>query len=219
VQIQVLYFAVFRERLRSDGESIELGDGARVADLIAALEQRHDAIRGLHGRYRVAVNQAFALEADALHDGDEVALIPPVAGGTRHARLLDVPPSLDRCLAAVTGPDIGGVVTFTGLVRRHSRGQRIERLEYEAYAAMAESVMAALCDEIEAEVPGVRLAVEHRVGVLAIGDVAVVIAAAAPHRGEAFTACRAMIDRLKERVPIWKKEIGEDGETWIGLGP
>src|SRR6185436_11979431 len=106
----------------------------------------------------------------ALGDGDEVALIPPVAGGAagaageggggRHARLLSEPPSLDRCLAAVQGPEMGGIVTFTGLVRRHSHGARIERLEYEAYAAMAESVMAALCDEIEAEVPAARLAVE-----------------------------------------------------------
>ncbi len=127
--------------------------------------------------------------------------------------------SLDRCLAAVRDPEMGGVVTFTGVVRRHSRGATIEHLEYEAYAAMAERTMTELCDEIEREVPGARLAVEHRVGRLEVGDVAVVIAAAAPHRAEAFTACRAMIDRLKERVPIWKKEIGDDGSEWIGLGP
>jgi molybdopterin synthase catalytic subunit len=111
------------------------------------------------------------------------------------------------------------VVTFTGVVRAQNRGLAVERLEYEAYTEMAEQVMRALCDEIEAELPGARLAVEHRVGTLGVGDVAVVIAAAAPHRAEAFTACRAMIDRLKDRVPIWKKEITPDGATWIGLGP
>jgi molybdopterin converting factor subunit 1 len=219
VRIQVLYFAVFRERLGRDGEAIELPDGAALPQLVAALEERHESVRALRGKYRLAVNQTFAAGDEALGDGDEVALIPPVAGGQRHARLLGEPPSLDRCVAAVGGPEMGGITTFTGLVRRHSRGQRIERLEYEAYPAMAEKVMAELCDEIEREVPGARLAVEHRVGVLGIGDIAVVIAAAAPHRAEAFTACRALIDRLKERVPIWKKEIGESGEEWIGLGP
>jgi len=224
MRIQVLYFAVFRERLGRDGEAIELADGARVDDLIAALEARHDVVRALRGRFRVAVNQAFAGGGDPLADGDEAALIPPVAGGVdapapRHARLVDEPPSQDRCAAAVRGPAMGGLVTFTGLVRRHSQGRTVVRLEYEAYPAMAEKVMRELCDEIEAEIAGVRLAVEHRVGRLGIGDLAVVIAAAAPHRAEAFAACRALIDRLKQRVPIWKKEIGEHGEEWIGLGP
>ena len=104
---------------------------------------------------------------------------------------------------------MGGIVTFTGMVRLHSRGATIDHLEYEAYAPMAVKEMTRLCDEIEAEVAGAALAVEHRVGRLEIGDVAVVIAAAAPHRAEAFTACRAMIDRLKDRVPIWKKEVGD----------
>jgi molybdopterin synthase catalytic subunit len=114
---------------------------------------------------------------------------------------------------------MGGIVTFTGMVRRHSHGVLVDHLEYEAYAAMAIREMTRLCDEIEAEIAGTRLAVEHRVGRLAVGDVAVVIAAAAPHRAEAFAACRAMIDRLKQRVPIWKKEIGSDGAEWVGLGP
>jgi molybdopterin synthase catalytic subunit len=142
-----------------------------------------------------------------------------VAGGARHVALRDDALSLDRCVAAVSGPGKGGIVTFTGAVRRDSRGTTIDHLEYEAYAPMAVRVMTALCDEIEREIAGVELAVEHRVGRLAIGDVAVVIAAAAPHRAEAFAACRAMIDRLKDRVPIWKKEIGENGAEWVGLGP
>jgi molybdopterin synthase catalytic subunit len=114
---------------------------------------------------------------------------------------------------------MGGLVTFTGMVRRHSRGVVVDHLEYEAYGTMAVREMTRLCDEIEAEIPACKLAVEHRVGRLEIGDLAVVIAAAAPHRAEAFTACRAMIDRLKDRVPIWKKEIGDDGAEWVGLGP
>ncbi len=221
MRVRVLYFAVFRERLRTDGETLELADGARVPALISALEEKHDVVRGLRGRYRIAVNQAMIAGDEPLADGDEVALIPPVAGGssTRHVLLSDQPLSLDRCIAAVRGPDAGGIVTFTGMVRRHSHGERIERLEYEAYPGMAEKVMTALCEQIEAEIAGARLAVEHRTGVLAVGDVAVVIAAAAPHRAEAFAACRALIDRLKEQVPIWKKEIGESGAEWVGLGP
>jgi molybdopterin synthase catalytic subunit len=220
LRITVLYFAVFRERLGRDAETVELPDGATTDALVTALEGRHDAVRTLRGRYRLAVNHEMVAASAALADGDEVALIPPVAGGAdRHVLLSAEPLSLDRALAAVRSPEAGGIVTFTGMVRRHSRGVRVERLEYEAYGAMAEKVMRALCDEIEAELPGARLAVEHRVGVLAIGDVAVVIAASAPHRAEAFTACRAMIDRLKDRVPIWKKEIGEDGSEWVGLGP
>jgi len=221
--VTVLYFAVFRERLGRDAEKIELPDGADTVALVGELERRYDVIAGLRGRYRLALNQDMIAEAAPLHDGDEVALIPPVAGGTggvdRRAIVLDEPLSLDRVVAAVRSPDAGGVVTFTGMVRRHSRGTPIERLEYEAYREMAERVMCELCDEIEHEIAGVRLAVEHRVGVLAVGDVAVAIAASAPHRAEAFTACRAMIDRLKQRVPIWKKEIGEDGAEWVGLGP
>ena len=219
MRVRVLYFAVFRERIRTDGETIELADGARLPDLVAALEARHDAVRALRGRYRVAVNQAMAAGDEPLADGDEVALIPPVAGGARHVLLSSEPLSLDRCVAAVRGPDAGGIVTFTGMVRDVSHGERIERLEYEAYPGMAERVMERLCDQIEAEIAGARLAVEHRTGVLAVGDIAVVIAAAAPHRAEAFAACRALIDRLKEEVPIWKKEIGESGAEWVGLGP
>ena len=137
----------------------------------------------------------------------------------RHVALLSEPLSVDRCIAAVSGPEIGGIVTFVGTVRRHNHGATIERLEYEAYAAMAMQVMAELCAEVECEIRDCQVAIEHRVGTLAIGDIAVVVAASAPHRAEAFAACRALIDRLKERVPIWKKEFGDSGEEWIGLGP
>lgn len=220
MRVRVLYFAVFRERVRKDDEEIDLPAGTTVSGALDALCAQHEPIARLRGRFRVAVNQEFAQDSHVLGDGDELALIPPVAGGAdRHVLLSDQPLSLDRCVAAVGGPGMGGIVTFTGMVRLHSRGTTIDHLEYEAYAPMAVKVMTQLCDEIEGEVAGARLAVEHRVGHLAIGEIAVVIAAAAPHRAEAFTACRAMIDRLKDRVPIWKKEIGTGGEEWVGLGP
>jgi MoaE-MoaD fusion protein len=222
MRIHVLYFAVFRERLGTSEESLELADGATAGDAITALAAKHEPVAKLRGRFRIAVNQDFVDDAHALREGDELALIPPVAGGAatcRHVELTDRTLSLDRCINAVRSEGMGGIATFTGMVRLHSRGTTIDHLEYEAYAPMAIKVMTELCDEIEAEIPGTRLAVEHRVGNLAIGDVAVVIAAAAPHRAEAFAACRAMIDRLKDRVPIWKKEISVDGAEWIGLGP
>ncbi len=221
MRIQVLYFAVFRERLGREDETLDLADGARVHDALAALAAKHEPIATLRTKFRVAVNQDFTDEDRELRDGDELALIPPVAGGAgvRHVVLTGDPLSLDRCLSAVGGAGMGGIVTFTGMVRRTSRGITVEKLEYEAYGTMAVREMTRLCEEIEAEIDGVRLAVEHRTGTLEVGDLAVVIAAAAPHRAEAFTACRAMIDRLKDRVPIWKKEFGDDGSTWVGLGP
>ncbi|MDQ3364243.1 MAG: molybdopterin converting factor subunit 1 [Myxococcota bacterium] len=225
MKIQVLYFAVFRERLGRDEDALELAAGATVGAAVDALAMQHPAIGALRGKFRCAVNQDFTDDGHVLADGDELALIPPVAGGagaappTRHVQLLATPLSLDRCVAAVSDEGRGGIVTFTGMVRRHSRGVIVDHLEYEAYGPMAVRELTRLCDEIEAEIAGTRLAVEHRTGRLGIGDIAVVIAAAAAHRAEAFTACRAMIDRLKDRVPIWKKEVGEDGAEWVGLGP
>jgi molybdopterin synthase catalytic subunit len=120
---------------------------------------------------------------------------------------------------AVTGDAQGGIATFTGVVRKHSRGKTIVRLEYEAYRPMAERKLAEIAAQIESEISGARVAIVHRVGTLAVGEAAVVIAASAPHRQQAFEACRLAIDRLKQSVPIWKKEIADDGEEWVGLGP
>ncbi len=220
MKIQVRYFAVFRERLGRDSETIDLPPGADVAAAVAHLSGRHEPVRALAGRFQVAVNQTVVDSATPLHDGDELALIPPVAGGSdRHVVVAEAPPSLERCLAAVGGDSMGGLVSFTGVVRRTSRGREVDHIVYEAYQEMAVRVMTELCDEIEVEIPGCRVAVEHAVGKLEVGAVAVAIAAAAPHRAEAFAACRAMIDRLKERAPIWKKETGSDGSEWVGLGP
>ena len=126
------------------------------------------------------------------------------------------PLSVDECVAAVSHPSAGGIDVFVGTVRDANDGRKVTLLEYEAYASMAEKEMARIAAEIEEEVPGVRLAVLHRTGRLAVGDLAVVCAASAPHRAEAFRACRLLIDRIKERVPIWKREHGPDGPYWVG---
>jgi len=220
MKIQVRYFAVFRERLGVSEETLELPDGASVADALSKLGENHDVIARLRGRFRAAVNQTMVDDDHVLNDDDELALIPPVAGGAdRYAVVLETPLSLDRVVAAVRDDEHGGMVTFTGMVRRQSQGREVTKLEYEAYKEMAESVFARLCNEIESQHAGVRVALEHRVGTLSIGDLAVVIAAAAPHRKEAFGAASALIDRLKEEAPIWKRETGPDGTEWVGLGP
>ncbi len=119
-------------------------------------------------------------------------------------------------VAAVTDDAAGAVVTFLGAVRNHHQGQPVTRLDYKAYERMAESELAAIAREIEAELVGVRVACLHRVGTLAVGDLAVVCAASAAHRAEAFTACRELIERVKTRLPIWKREHGPDGPYWVG---
>src|SRR5262247_1507232 len=134
-------------------------------------------------------------------------------------RISDAPLELEEVVRAVSVPEHGGIVTFTGQVRAISHGKKIVRLEYEAYRPMAERKLAEIGAAIAAEWPGTRVAIVHRVGALSVGEAAVVIAASAPHRAAAFEACRAAIDRLKESVPIWKKEVAEDGEVWVGLGP
>jgi MoaE-MoaD fusion protein len=221
VTVRVLYFAVVRERLQLDAESVALADGAAVDALLDVLAARHPALTALRAALKVAVDREFVGGDHRLTDGAEVALIPPVSGGAGAGlfRVTDQPLVLDDAIRAVTTEEHGGVATFTGVVRSLSRGKRIVRLEYEAYAPMAEAKLAEIARQIAAALPGVRLAIVHRVGKLAVGEAAVVIAASAPHRAQAFEACRAAIDRLKESVPIWKKEIAEDGEEWIGLGP
>jgi molybdopterin synthase catalytic subunit len=131
-------------------------------------------------------------------------------------RVQETPLSVAEATAAVSSPDVGGVDLFLGVVRDHNDGRPVTRLEYHAYVSMAEKEMQRIAQEIAAELPGVRLAALHRIGSLVVGDLAVICAAGAPHRGEAFQACRALIDRIKHRVPIWKREHGPDGPYWVG---
>ncbi len=219
MKVRVLYFAAARERAGAEREVIDLAAEAAVEDLARVLSERHPRLAALLPRLRFAVNEEFVQASAALKEGDEVALIPPVAGGAGLFRITSQPLALQEAIDAVKGPDAGGIVTFTGTVRDNSHGKKVRRLEYEAFEPMALRKLEAIGDEVRERWPQVRLCVHHRVGVLAVGEAAVVIAAAAGHRHEAFRACEHTIDRLKEDVPIWKKEIYEDGEEWVGLGP
>jgi len=217
--VRVLLFAALREAVGEKSLELELRDSATLADLLAELEARHAALARYRGRLLVARNEERTPLGARLADGDEVALLPPVSGGAERAWVDAAPLSLDALLREVTGPEMGGVVTFTGVVRNRARGEAIDHLEYEAYAPMAEKELRKIVDAVHERWPHVRIALSHRVGRLAVGDAAVMIAAAAPHRAEAFEACRFAIDKLKASVPIWKKEFAASGSYWVEENP
>ena len=218
MSITVLYFAAARERAGTAQETVEWGGGP-VRQLLETLAARHPDLRPLLPHLRVEVNQEFTSLDAAVPESAEVALVPPVAGGSDCFRLSETPLALEEVVGAVGGPERGGLVTFTGTVRTETRGRPVRALSYEAYPGMAERAMTAIGREIESRWPGTRVAIVHRVGTLVPGEAAVVIAVSAPHRAAAFEGCRHAIERLKADVPIWKKERFEDGEEWVGLGP
>jgi molybdopterin synthase catalytic subunit/molybdopterin converting factor small subunit len=208
VIVRVRLFAGLRERA---GWSERQVDAATVADVWAALELGDEPAGLLY-----AVNKAYAERDRPLADGDEVALIPPVSGGA--FLLSDEPLSLDRVVDEVRDERAGAIATFTGTTRIQSRGRTVEHLDYEAYEGMAEAVMAEIAAGLAARYELCAIAIHHRIGQVGIGDTSVVIAVSAPHRADALAACKDAIDTLKERVPLWKKEVYDGGEEWIGRG-
>ncbi|NNL67421.1 MAG: molybdopterin converting factor subunit 1 [Myxococcales bacterium] len=215
MDVRVLLFGSIREAVGAKELEVSLDAGATVSALRALLDARHPVFASAGERLLVAVNQETVEPDRVLADGDEVAFLPPVSGGNGRCTIQDGPLDVDEVVGRVMGPDAGGLVTFVGAVRNHSKGHRIRHLEYEAYPGMAEREMDKIAEQAERRWPKTRLAIAHRVGHLEIGDLAVVIAAVAPHRGEAFAACQFAIDTLKVTVPIWKKEVTTSGEYWV----
>ncbi len=209
-------FARLREQAGTDCELIDL-DGATVEDVYSALRQRHPALEPDLRLIRPALNQDFSEWSERVADGDEVAFIPPVSGGGSAAliELTAEPMDPRRLEAAVSHPGAGAICTFTGVVRDSARGEAVTHLEYEAYAGMAERQMATIAGEIAERWPEARVAMAHRTGTLEIGEASVVVSVSCPHRAEAIAACKWGIDRLKESVPIWKKEFASSGAVWI----
>ena len=219
MQIRVLYFGFIRERVahRRD-ELMSIPEGSTINDVVDLLGTTYPRFGQARGIVKLAVNEEIAPPDQALRDGDVIALIPPVAGGSGpYARVTTDPPDLQQIVRAVTGPGQGGVVSFIGCVRGDTDGKPVSRLEYEAYQPMAERSLADIVTRCEMISPGVRVAVAHRIGLLEVGDVAVVIAAGAPHRAEAFQAARMCIELIKQETTIWKKEYGPDAEEWVGV--
>ena len=206
--VRVRLFAGLRERAGWSEREIE---AATVADVWPALDLGDEPPGLLY-----AVNRQYADRTMPLSDGDEVALIPPVSGGA--FRLSNEPLSVEAVMAEVRDDRAGAIATFSGTTRVESRGRTVQWLDYEAYEGMAEQVMAQLAAELTAKHEILGVAIHHRVGRVEIGETSVVIAVSAAHRGAALAACHEAIDTLKQTVPLWKKEVYEGGEEWIGRG-
>jgi MoaE-MoaD fusion protein len=212
--VHVRLFAMLRERAGRGAVEVELPEGATVREAMDAVAQEHGLGEVITRTPVVmAVNREYASEETALHEADELALIPPVSGGAfagvTHVRIVAEPLSLERLARLVGRPAAGAIVTFQGTTRD------VERLEYEAYREMAEERIAAIvADAIERH--GLEAAAaEHRVGTVPLGEASVAVAASAAHRDEAFAGAREIIDRIKAEAPIWKKEVDAGGERWV----
>ncbi|MFW5876167.1 MAG: molybdenum cofactor biosynthesis protein [Myxococcota bacterium] len=222
-QVRVRYFAAARELVGAGEEAVILPDTPSTAAAVLALVgQRHPRLRPHLRRMRLAVNGELVDGEAPVRGGDELDVLPPVAGGgegpVRLCEVREGPLSVDECMKAVAHEAAGAVAVFTGVVRDHADGKPVARLDYEAHPELADREMHRILVEIAREKPAVRLAAVHRVGELAVGELAVVVAAGAPHRAEAFDACRDAIERIKADVPIWKKEWAPDGAAhWVNL--
>ena len=216
MRVTILYFAAARERAGTASEVLEVRDGATAGDALAAACARHPPLQAVAQKLRLAVDREFATAGHALRDGSEVALIPPVSGGAGGHRIGPGVLSPDAPVREVAGADCGAVVTFVGTVRADNHGKRVVRLEYEAYPEMALRELERIGAVAHERWAIHAIAITHRIGRVPIGEVSVAIGVSSSHRQAAFAACQFAIDRLKEVVPIWKKEYFEGGEIWIG---
>jgi molybdopterin converting factor subunit 1 len=221
MNLRLKLFATLRERAGASNLDREFTDGASVGDIWRALTREFPALAGQDEALSFAVNQEYVKPDFRPLDGDEVAFIPPVSGGLTDGvvgpvNIVRSPIDIAALQAAVADPGAGAVATFVGTTRNENSGRRVLRLEYEAYESMALSEMRKLAEEAGRRFGIIRAAITHRIGVVEIGEASVAIAVAAAHRAEAFDACRFLIDRIKEIVPIWKKEHFEGGEIWVG---
>ena len=235
MRVRVLFFGMLKEMVGKSTDTIDLPDDASVADILQRYESQIPRLKAVRPSLALAVNQQYASPCTKLKSGDEVAMLPPVSGGT------DSPPcegfpkpseSLPRCasivrhaidteqtLASLKRPEDGAAVVFEGVVRNQTRGRKTLYLDYEAYEEMALKQMESLATEALARFRIRDVALIHRLGRLEIGEISVLIVVASAHRAAAFDACRWLIDTLKRTVPIWKKEYFEDGAVWADGEP
>jgi MoaE-MoaD fusion protein len=237
IAIHARFFARLREQAGTDSETVQVPERSTVEDVYAALRRAHPSLESNLDAVRPAINQEFAGWDAPVGEGDEVAFIPPVSGGANTVprgpreltpqalssggqvgvmfEVTTEPLDARRAESAVAHARAGAICTFTGVVRDTSRGRTVTHLEYEAFAEMATAEMRKIAAEIAERWPEARVAMAHRTGRLEIGEASVVVSVSAPHRAEAIAACKWGIDRLKESVPIWKKEHAADGTYWI----
>lgn len=230
IQVQVLLFGVLKDWLGAETATVEVPEGATVAELLAQLSAEHGGVqfKGI----AVSVNAEYAQAGQMLRAGDEVGLLPPVSGGSGEmgkdlkdenpggsARLTREPIDAARLAAEARQGEDGAVVVFDGIVRDNTRGRKTLHLDYEAYEEMALKQMGELAVEARTRFGVREVTIVHRLGRLMIGETSVLIVVASAHRGQAFDACRWMIDTLKRTVPIWKKETFLDGVVWADGEP
>ncbi|EST53151.1 molybdopterin converting factor [Brevibacillus panacihumi W25] len=215
--ITILLFAGLAERANQREIQLTLPEQATVRDLLQAAAEQYPALSPLLGSCFVSLNHEYAAPDHVIQASDEIALLPPVSGGEEPLFSITTEPlSADKLIRLVSNPHAGAVLTFVGTVREFTHGQRTVYLSYEAYAPMAVEKMKQIAAEIDERWPGARVAMQHRIGDLQIEEIAVIVAVATPHRNESFEAGRYAIERLKQIVPIWKKEMWEDGSEWKG---
>jgi MoaE-MoaD fusion protein len=228
MRVRILFFGQLKEVAGRERDTLELPEGARVCDLLQRYAETAPALRSYYDAMAVALNQEYSEAGATLHDGDEVALIPPVSGGStggetppgqpagrrRYACIVWEKIDTPTVVEGIKRPEDGAVAMFEGIVRNHSRNRRTLYLDYEAYEQMALKKLEELAEQALAQFAVREVAIVHRLGRLEIGETSVLIVVASAHRGAAFDACRWLIDTLKKTVPIWKKEHFEDGAVW-----
>jgi len=228
MRVQILFFGMLKDLLGKTTDSVEIPEGASVGEMLAEYGKKNPQLKDSLSSLAVAVNQHYAGPETVLKAGDEVALLPPVSGGTaretpkgrrRYAQIVREPIETERILAAVKRGEDGAALVFEGVVRNQTRGRRTLFLDYEAYEEMALQQMEGLAEQAVEQFKVRDVALVHRLGRLEIGETSVLIVVASAHRAAAFDACRWLIDTLKQKVPIWKKEYFEDGAVWADGEP
>jgi len=233
MRVRVLFFGVLKDLVGKAGDTLDLDQGASVADLLAHYERQIPRLRESLPSLALAVNQEYASAETKLRSNDEVAILPPVSGGkdgriasgggnrreTAHCAIVRGPIQTQEVLAGIKRGEDGAAVVFEGVVRSQTRGRKTLYLDYEAYEEMALKQMESLAGQALSQFQIRDVALVHRLGRLEIGETSVLIVVASAHRAAAFDACRWLIDTLKHTVPIWKKEYFEDGAVWADGEP
>jgi molybdopterin synthase catalytic subunit/molybdopterin converting factor small subunit len=224
IQVRVLFFGVLKDMVGKSVDLLNLADGALVRDVLAVYESQNPSLKESLPSLAVAVNQEYAGPDTKLKPNDEIALLPPVSGGTpggrrRYASIVREAIDTPQSVAGLKRGEDGAALAFEGVVRNKTRGRKTLYLDYEAYEEMALEQMESLARQALQQFQIRDVAIVHRLGRLEIGETSVLIAVTSAHRAAAFDACRWLIDTLKRTVPIWKKEYFEDGAVWADGEP
>lgn len=216
--VSVLFFAIAKARVNADSCVVEIGENATVETVREEVLARFPALCEIEPYVRWALNEAFVGDLSVIvHDGDELAMIPPVSGGSYRYFTEDAIDA-DATIDSVRSPQHGAVLSFIGTVRNQTDASSVKYLEYEVYESMAEKLITEILGRARVQWPSVKVALKHRLGRVEIGEISIVIAVGSPHRAAAYETSRFIIEELKKDVPIFKKEVRADGSQWVGMG-